>query len=146
MYRAHELRFIYWNADGVRSKQHELLDLVVSDLNVDIIAICETRLTDRINLNLPGFTCFRSGKHPSGRGQGVALFIKTNLEQSRLNTVDTQYLEVIGVRLHLCGCNYSIFSVYQSPNLTFLKKDLDLLLEVDNRVLTTGDLNAKHEF
>lgn len=76
MSNSNALGIISWNADGIRNKIHELLDLAVSDLFVDIIALCETKLTKNTSLHTPGFTCYRIDKNQNGRWQGVALLIK----------------------------------------------------------------------
>lgn len=139
------LRVIYWNADGIGSKQNELLDLV-SEMSVDVVAICETRLTQRINLHLPGYACYRKDKHPSGRGQGVAILVKVDIEHLLVHTPETKYLEAIGIKINSAQCSYTIYSVYQSPNLPFLTGDIDVLLHSDNQVLLMGDFNAKHDY
>lgn len=70
----------------------ELLDLAVNVLSVDIIDICETRLTSNLSLNLPGVTCHRQDKHHSGSGQGVAVLVRKDLDHSVLTTPKTSKL------------------------------------------------------
>lgn len=135
---------LHWNADGVNGKRHELLGLV-SDLSIDVIALNETKLTQRINFNLPKYACHRSDKHPSGSGQGVALLVRADIPHTLVSVPLTQNLEVIGIKLNCENCDITIFSVYQSPNSNLLPNDLDLLLEFSSKVLIMGDLNAKHD-
>lgn len=115
---------MYWNADGIGAKQSELLDLV-SDLSVDVVAICETRLPQRIDLNFPGYACYRNDKLPSGRGQGVAILIKDDIDHLLVCSPKTRSLEAIGLKINTASCKFTVFSVYQSPNLPFLTSDLD---------------------
>lgn len=140
------LRVIYWNADGVRSKQQELTDLAVSDLNTDVLAISETRLTARSKLDMKGFACYRKDKRCNGTGQGVAILVKADLMHSLITVPNTLNLEAIGISLKLpCG-DIVIFSVYQSPNMPLLVSDIDVLMATGNRVLLMGDINAKHPY
>lgn len=145
MCRNNKLNFLSWNADGLRSKIHELMDLVVSALSIDIIAVCETKLTSNINLDLPGFVCYRQDKHSSGRGQGVALIVKKELQHIPLVIPTTKNIEAIGIQIKLSGKVVSVISVYQSPNLPLLVHDLDLLFSLGERVLLMGDFNANHQ-
>lgn len=135
-----------WNADGLRRKVQELLDLVVSALFVDIVAVCETKLTPQISLHTPGFSCYRKDKHHTGRGQGVAILVRENVEHSLLTLPKTKHMEAVGVKLLISGTEHIIVSVYQSPNLPLLHSDLSLLLGLGKHVLLMGDFNANHEF
>lgn len=146
MFDNNNLRVLYWNADGVRSKQHELSDLVVSELNIDVVGLCETRLTDRHIFNIPGFTCYRRDKRENGTGQGVAILVKSDLVHNLAPVPATLNLEVIGASIKLDNSNLIIFSIYQSPNMPLLTSDLDLLLATGNRVIIMGDFNAKHPY
>lgn len=144
MSSCHELRVLYWNADGVHKKQQELADLAVNRLNVDIIAVCETRLTYRLTLNIPGFVCYRRDKHRDSIGQGVALIVRSDLAHSLIQSPHTQNLEAVGISLNLTNGNVKIFSVYQSPNLPLIASDLDSIMSSGPKVLAMGDMNSKH--
>ncbi|CAL1681117.1 unnamed protein product [Lasius platythorax] len=41
--------------------------------------------------------------------------------------------------------NIHLIAAYNSPNKDFSIKDLDRLLNINNRVLLVGDLNARHQ-
>lgn len=140
-----KLNFLSWNADGLRCKIDELLDLAVSDLLVDIIAICETRLSPQSKLVTPGFTCYRQDKHHSGRGQGVAILIRENLMHCQISIPKTRHMEAVAIKLSISGTDHIVISIYQSPNLPLLHSDLDMLLALGKHVLILGDFNANHE-
>lgn len=146
IFNSDKLRILYWNADGIRTKQHELNDLAVGELNVDIIALCETRLADRSRINIPGFTCYRADKRGNGSGQGVAILVRVDIAHFITPALATQNLEAIGVSLNLPNGEVMVCSVYQSPNLPLLTSDLDLLVATGNRLLIVGDFNAKHPY
>ncbi|VVC92739.1 unnamed protein product [Leptidea sinapis] len=140
------LQLLYWNADGVHKKQQELADLAVSVLNVDIIALCETRLTNRLKLNIPGFYCYRQDKHCSGTGQGVAILVRSDIPHSTLPIPTTTNLEAVGILIQLTKTNIAVISAYQSPNKLLLTSDLNAILACGTQVLIMGDLNAKHPY
>ena len=139
------VRLLSWNADGVRSKIQELLDLAVCSVPVDIITVCETRLTNNIPLLTPGFVCYRKDKHDSGRGQGVAILVKQGIEHSVINIPPTINIEVVGISLNISGVVHVIVSAYQSPNLPLVPSDLDVLLNLSNHLIIAGDFNANHD-
>lgn len=140
-----QLRFLSWNADGVRRKQHDLYHLAVSTLCVDVVALCETKLSPNVQIIFPGFTCHRQDKHNYDRGQGVAILVKNNIEHSLLCLPHTEHIEAVGIKTEISGIEFIIISVYQSPNLPLLVNDIDLLLSLGPRVLLMGDFNANHE-
>lgn len=143
MSNSKDLQILYWNADGVRSKQHELLELI-KGIDIDVICICETRLTERMIFNLPGYKCYRADKHTSGRGQGVAILVRLNIIHNLLPPIKTVNLEVVGVNVELLSGKIAISSVYQSPNLPLLPSDLSNILSNSQKSIIMGDLNAKH--
>lgn len=134
-----------WNADGVRGKCSELLDFV-NERGFDVIAICESRLTPQIHFNLPNYKCYRQDKHISGRGQGVAILVKANIEHSHISVPPTEHLEAVAIQLNLAALKYTLVSIYQSPNLSLKGSDLDVLFKMDSKVLLMGDFNARHKF
>lgn len=144
MSNAKELKFLSWNADGVRTKLSELLDLAVSKLSIDIIALCETRLSPNSVISTPGYTLHRLDKHPNGHGQGVALLIKTDIEHLSIIAPKTRHMEVIGVEITSSNKRLTILSVYQSPNLPLDPSDIDNLLNIGPNVLMMGDFNSRH--
>lgn len=144
MFDSAELRLLSWNSDGVRLKIHELLDLAVSVLSVDIIGICETRLTPNSMLVTPGFTCYRQDKHLTGRGQGVAILVRNNLNHSVVTLPETKNMEVVGITVKISGIDHIVLSIYQSPNLPLLRSDLELMFGLGSHVVIMGDFNANH--
>lgn len=141
------LRILFWNADGVHNKQSELENLV-SDLNIDIIALNETRLTGRLVLQIPGFSCYRADRRSDGAGQGVAIMARADIDHSPIDIPLIYNLEAVGIRLQLANGNISLYSVYQSPNLPLftMLNDIKALMNTGARVLVMGDLNAKHPY
>ncbi|VVD03630.1 unnamed protein product [Leptidea sinapis] len=143
-YLCRELRVVYWNADGAHKKQRELVDLAISKLNADIIALCETKLSKRLTLDIPGYICYRADKRSDNTGQGVAILVRADLPHNLVCPPQTLHLEVVGITLISQNSSVVIYSVYQSPNLPLIKSDLDLLMSSGSKVVVMGDLNSKH--
>lgn len=144
MFDASNLNLMFWNADGLSKKLNELLNLL-SNHSIDILAVSETRLTSTMVLDTPGYICYRQDKHPGrGKGQGVAIFIKCDIQHYCVPIPETKFMEAIGIQLSISSHNYVIVSAYQSPNLELIPNDLDIVLSLGARVLVMGDLNAKH--
>jgi hypothetical protein len=139
-----KIRLLSWNSDGVRSKIHELLDLAVSTLSIDIIGLCETRLTEKISMLTAGYHCYRQDKHHSGRGQGVAILVKEDIPHNLLKIPYTKNIEAVGVSVRVRNAEYIIISAYQSPNLPLDCNDLNMLFNLGKCVLVMGDFNANH--
>lgn len=118
---------------------------LVSALDVDIMAISETRLSPNVSLATPGYALYRQDKHSSGRGQGVALLVRQNIVHSYFHMPITQHLEVTGIKMLISGREHIFVSAYQSPNLPLFTDDIDAVLKLSQRVLIMGDLNANHD-
>lgn len=134
---------MYWNADGIRLKIDELMDLLL-DLSIDIVAISETRLSPNACLDTPGYTLYRQDKHANGKGQGVAILIKHNIVHSVIKIPLTKVLEAIGVQVTVSESKIVIISAYQSPNTELVTGDIDLLFNLGSKVIIVGDFNACH--
>lgn len=143
MFNTKQLRLLYWNADGIRNKLTELADLAVCELSSDVIAISETKLGKQVSLELPGYCCYRHDKLNS-RGQGVAIFVRVDIPHTQIVSPKTEHMEAVGIELKISSQKIIIFSIYQSPNLALLQRDLDALLECGRHVLLVGDFNARH--
>lgn len=84
MFSSKEVRLLSWNADGVRNKIHDLLDLVVHNVSVDIVTICETKLTHNIIFPTQGYNLYCQDKVNSDRGQDVVIMVKSCMDYSRV--------------------------------------------------------------
>lgn len=146
MYNSYELSLLSWNADGLRVKIYELLDLAVCTLSIDIIAVCETKLTSNTFISTPAYICYRQDKHHSGRGQGVAILVNDRLEARQVIIPKTKHIEAVAIGLVIGGKDYVFVSAYQSPNLRLEGGDLDILFSLGPHVVVMGDFNANHKY
>ncbi|KAJ2952282.1 hypothetical protein O0L34_g4563 [Tuta absoluta] len=97
-------------------------------------------------LKTPGFTCYRRDQSVGGKGQGVAILIRSDIPHSPIVLPKTHNLECIGIEILLSGKPLTLISAYQSPNLPFLACDLDAILGISSRLILMGDLNTKHPY
>lgn len=132
-----QLRLGQWNANGICLKWDELKDFILKH-NVDIMAICETKLDDKVNLSMPGYTITRRDRNR--QGGGVMIVCKNEIKHHELTT-QTSTIETIGIKLDNGHC---LFSTYTPPQITMNTSDLCEIFKTANQVTMMGDLNAKH--
>ena len=65
---------------------------------------------------MPGFVCYHQDKHSNGRGQGVALLVKSNLEHTRITLPLTQYMEAVVMFVNKTHVHYIEASLLLSKN------------------------------
>lgn len=67
-----------WNANGISNKKAPLVHFL-TDKNVDIILLNETKLTDRDKLKIRGYDMIRKDRPDNEQGGGVAILIRHNV-------------------------------------------------------------------
>lgn len=132
-----QLRLGQWNANGICLKWDELKDFILEH-KIDVMAVCETKLNDSINLSMPGYTITR--KDRNRQGGGVMIICKGDIKHHELTTQTTSF-ETIGIKLDNGQC---IFSSYAPPQTTININDLNNIFKTSKDVIMMGDLNAKH--
>lgn len=132
------LRICTWNANGVRNKLGELIHFLSRE-KIDIMLITETKLKESESLKLRNYTTLQKCRHNAAGG--VAILVKQNIPYQSIALNQRISIEYIGIKLLN---NVSIVVVYNNPRNNFKSKDLKYLLDVSNKVLLIGDLNARH--
>lgn len=127
-----------WNADGVRSRIHELL-VFLREHSVGILLLTETHLSPGISFHLPGYTIFRKDRL-GGPGGGVAVCATTKLSVQRVD-FDT-VLETVGLETKIADQIIRFVAIYNPPSQTIQETELGVLLRPGT--LIGGDLNSKH--
>lgn len=110
------LKFVYWNADGVQGKKPELQHFIEEE-DVDVMLLGETWLRNNHNFKIPNYHTYRTDRLQQPRG-GTAILIKRSI---------------------------TIISVYSSPNMHITLPDLQSLLLPNEKTIILGDLNAKNQ-
>ena len=115
--RTHSLRTLYLNIRSIRNKYNELLSLANAE-NFDLIALTETFITDNIDLpseyQIPNFKLFTKSRN--SRGGGVALYCKTELNPTEIETSDDPNIEHLCVQINTNANKTNINVVYRRPS------------------------------
>lgn len=97
------LNIITWNARGIRKKHVEFINFLNTN-NIDIALVTETWLTSEIRISTPAFKCYRIDRSDR-RGGGVAILIRRSIQHELLRSVQTRYVENLGVEVRLRNGN-----------------------------------------
>ncbi|CAK9799280.1 Probable RNA-directed DNA polymerase from transposon X-element [Anthophora plagiata] len=101
--------------------------------------INETRLNEKIKLKIKNYKCLRKDK--GSIGGGLAILIRNNIPHKEVVINENVPFEHLGIKL---ATNVHIIVVYNSPKQNYTAKDLDKLLNISDKVILSGDLNARH--
>ncbi|GFU71263.1 hypothetical protein TNCV_3782481 [Trichonephila clavipes] len=139
------LKIIHCNINGIstyasRIKLDAILDIAES-LEVQIIALQETKLKEHAKLKIKGYNIIRSDRQEGGGG-GLAFLLR----DINYRTIDNPQftdskLEIQRLNVIWKGKNLNISNMYHPPNQKSLP---DNLLDISESNLLVGDLNAKH--
>lgn len=148
------LKFLYWNADSLRKKIHELYRFL-QDNQIDICCISETCFnTDTLVPSHPQFVTHRFDRPQSTEDQrtagGVAIIIRKSLKHTLVSSLPLKLLQCVGVKLQTNRGNFEVFSVYLpgGANRTQIEEhyenDIRKLTTRSNPYVIAGDLNSQH--
>ncbi|GFX80879.1 hypothetical protein TNCV_1908721 [Trichonephila clavipes] len=139
------LKIIHCNINGIstyasRIKLDAILDIAES-LEVQIIALQETKLKEHAKLKIKGYNIIRSDRQEGGGG-GLAFLVR----DINYRTIDNPQftdskLEIQRLNVIWKGKNLNISNMYHPSNQKSLP---DNLLDISESNLLVGDLNAKH--
>lgn len=145
----HFIKILNWNARSVRAKKFELCNFL-TQMNIDVGVITETRLNPSINFSLPNHTFIRLDR-PNQVGGGVAIIIKRGIRYNVIQHPKTNIIEAIGVKIHSLRGDITIFAVYtprqcvdNNGSSALFTEDLQKLTDNRTRFIVAGDLNARH--
>ena len=81
------MRMCCINIDGVSEKSRFSLDKYTSEENFDIVAVQETRTTDKDKLKLTGMTTFSDNNNAKNRG--ATIFVKDDYLCSEISEISS---------------------------------------------------------
>lgn len=136
------LKIAFWNANGVRTKQTELLHFL-QDQKVDVLLLNETHLKPCYSLSLQNYNTYRTDRLTTPGG-GTAVLVKKHLQSYELPDKSTPDLETTRVVLKTGRTRLALIAAYLSPAKTLNKTDLLTTLDTNLPTILAGDLNAKH--
>lgn len=136
-----DIKIVHWNAYGLINKMHEL-PTFLQTYNIDVLLVGETWFTDDIKPKPPfGYKCYRKNRKNSKKASGgIAIFIKNNIPCYEVNINNLQSAEAHGIKLEN---NILIISLYVPKKL--IKSDLDIIFNLNSKIIAAGDYNAKHK-
>ena len=148
-----DLRFINWNANGIRERIDELL-LLADRVSADIIFITETRLAPSVTISTPGYICYRKDRplkvRPDGKRNhaagGVAILVRNHLKHHEFVLPPTSsLLETVAIQISLDSSIHTLIAAYCPGRNANLHSDLSTVLKTSDRIVIAGDLNSKHQ-
>ena len=141
------LNIVFWNCQGIRSKRKEL-ELYLKENSIDIIALNETFLHEKINFKIQGYDTIRNDCSTGSRG-GVAFFVKLGLVVNKeFRNADFNIItenEALAVNLELSSNqNLTLATIYcpdGNPNFSLFQT----INNLSDNVMFVGDFNSKLE-
>ena len=112
----------------------EELGSLARTMNIDLIAISETKLNDNIQesvYTIPGFNV--ETKHRTRKGGGVCIYIRDDLPYVRATKVESKELEHVSVDITLKGKKFNVSVIYRPPSRTTPD---ETMAEEDNKFLS----------
>lgn len=135
------------------SKRTDLYSFV-TDNNLDVVLICETKLSQRYKIQFSNYDLIRVDRPNSQKGGGTAILIRKNIpynivfSPSSNNNVIIEYT-IINIKMN--NSNLYLIALYANNNVSrifsdeinqlFVKLKLDT---VDNYYIIAGNFNARH--
>ena len=116
--------------------------------NYDILGVSETWLTQNIldeQIQIKNYKFVRLDRNT--RGGGVGMYIKNNFNYEFLNSVQSEHLEQVWIKLKINSVTYIFGSIYRPPRgqfsdfLTLLEESLSHFSMECDRVVCGGDFN-----
>lgn len=131
---------LQWNCRSVMANINSL-NLLISETNCDIFALCETWLIPELTVDLIDFNIIRQDRS-DGYG-GVLIGIKKCHSFYRIGVSNKSKIEVIACHVNMKGKEFSLVSFYIPPKVTFSYNDLETILDtIPAPWVIVGDFNC----
>ncbi|GFV25535.1 putative RNA-directed DNA polymerase from transposon X-element [Trichonephila clavipes] len=142
----------FWNANGLRSKIHEVRDFVLEQ-NLDLFLVQETKLEPGQDPLIANYHLYKDDRviFPRIRtAGGTAIYCKSNFVQSRAPLPGIQYMDATAIEIKINNFpSLRVVSAYArfcaEINRKFPEKDFLKILNSGNNLIIAGDLNAAHK-
>lgn len=147
---SNSIKILQNNIQSIRPcETREELSIFLNQNEILIASLQEIWITKNEKFNFKGYN-FITRCREKGYG-GVGLLIKEEVQYEELTINDLKPLEVIAARTKNLETNFTIFSVYVTPNRELcmeytrkLKELFNLIEGMNGEVILTGDFNARH--
>lgn len=140
----HSISILQRNANGLACQKNEL-HAFLSINSIDILLICEARLTPNSSFNISSYTKYQSN-HPDGSAHaGSAILLKSNIKRTILPPYQNNVIQSTNILLTLNHIPTTISSTSIRPGAKLNPKDFDHFFNsLGNHFLAGRDFNAKH--
>ena len=139
------LSILLWNANGIRNHINELT-ILLHDKNIDIALITETRLTNKRQINVPGYNIYRTD-HPDGTAHaGTAIIIHRSLSHHLFPLPTHNFLQSTAVIIQTSLYPITLVAAYSPPKIPISESQIiSFLNSLGHHFILGADLNAKHQ-
>ena len=96
-----QTQILFWNAQSIRHKKHELLNLLQSD-RIPVALINETNQRAEDKFSTRNFTTYRSDRQDR-RGGGVAILVHKPIEHHKIEIPTLNRTEAVAIKLEANG-------------------------------------------
>ena len=133
-------KILQWNLNSFKAK-HGRLEYLISEYNVEIIALQETKIPTNKVTKIRGYKVYQNNR--TAQGGGVLLAVHNNIPSMQFN-INSQ-LEVIVVTVSFKNIRINICNLYL-PEHAFVTLDIlnNLFKSIPDPKIIVGDINAKH--
>lgn len=144
------LKFLQWNAQGIKNKKCDFINLLHLH-DVDIAIISETFLTrkDR-NFYVTGYEVVRADRPPNSvdrntRG-GAAILVKKDFSFNIIKKITNNKIELVGIHVNLGRAKYlNVISLYAKCNHGITCGEWnEMLQDMTGKTVISGDFNGWH--
>ncbi|KOB69997.1 Uncharacterized protein OBRU01_15904 [Operophtera brumata] len=146
-----ELRILFWNARGLKSRDRSkvlLLRPLLREQDIDVALLSETILKATDTVKFPGYISYRQDElSQDGRPfRGLLVLVKRKLVHQPLPTLDLVSMRALGVEVCSDGHPLQIYAIYKPPGEKLEAADLAKLLPSapSAAIIAAGDWNCKH--
>ena len=140
---------------NINSLRYKIIDLrhVLSESQLDIVAISETKLSDEFpdgQFIIDGYcnpAQFRKDRNK--HGGGLVVYVKTGIPVKRVKALEPANLEIICIEITIAKRKWLIYSFYRSETFTKLpafldglQKSVDMAINKYDNIILMGDMNV----
>lgn len=139
------LKVMFWNANSVISKIHDLFNLLIEN-DIQIALLSETFLKHNMTFSHADYKIYRLDRTSNVKG-GVAILIRKDISHSLLPCFETSVIEAIGVSIDSLSGRITFISAYNpgsNNDVQAFINDVRKLTNINESFFICGDLNAKH--
>lgn len=142
------LRFLSFNANGLKRQMSELRDFVINR-PVELILIQEVKNLTKRGLSLCNYSMYFTPRIDNGepsRFGGTSVYVRNNISSCLVPVNNLNTIEVTACRISVSHSHIFVVSFYarHGGSVANFEADLTTLFSLGNNVIVIGDFNARH--